>query len=469
MSRLKKILRALALVLVLVLVIFLMVVGPWPSYSDSHFETSRYYAKALADIEAHASDSSITSTPGPLRAGWARRDMTPKVGTPLAGYGARKGGKNSVDVYDLLCVRALALSDGDDTIVLVGSDMLIIPPNIAEMVREEVGKQTGLAPDDILLNASHTHCGPGGFGPGFASKITGGAYDPEIPLFLAKAFSEAIIDAVNALEPAKLASGGVDAPEYIRNRMREGAPVDSELSFLVAEQEDGDRCYLVSYSAHPTTFGASMMEFSAEYPGMLLGAIELDTGADTVYLGGAVGSMGPKAPEADTDAGRVYAMGRALAALVLENSKDLAFETNLDVASVGIELGMPSLQWRPFENRPGWRLSPVLPKLLGVPAGGWIQGVRVGRLLFMGMPCDFSGEISIDWKAWAERHDYDLWNLSFCGTYCGYFSPDKYYLDTPMNYETGLMSWYGPNVEAYFTALFQKVAQVLDVPEPEAS
>ena len=45
----------------------------------------------------------------------------------------------------------MALSDGKDTVVLIGSDMLIIPPNISQMVRERVGEKTPLT--DLMQEA----------------------------------------------------------------------------------------------------------------------------------------------------------------------------------------------------------------------------------------------------------------------------------------------------------------------------
>jgi hypothetical protein len=212
-----------------------------------------------------------------------------------------------------------------------------------------------------------------------------------------------------------------------------------------------------------------MMEYSAEYPGQLRKYIERQTQAGTVYLGGAVGSMGPRAPEAASPAARVEAMGTALAQLVLEYSKDLEFKDSLDVASVGIKLGMPPVQLRPFPENTDWRLSPIIAKIAFSPyeMNGWIHGARVGDLMLMGMPCDFSGEISREWKAWAENRGYDLWNLSFCSTYCGYFSPDKYYKDLPLGYETGFMSWFGPEVEAYMTDLFEHIVAAIAPPDRE--
>ncbi|MHC4727396.1 MAG: neutral/alkaline non-lysosomal ceramidase N-terminal domain-containing protein, partial [Planctomycetota bacterium] len=281
MKRRYKILLFLATFLIVVVGCFVFLVGPWPMYK-SGFEDKSYYKKALAAIELKREQLSHGSKIGQFEAGWGSRIITPPKGTPLAGFGDRKG-KPSTGVHDEIFVKALAVSDGVDTAVIVGADMLIIPENVAELVRICVSKQTPLSANEILFNASHNHSGPGGFAPGFASKAFNGPYDPNMPDFLAKAFTDVIVDAYHSLEAAKVIHGGVEAPEYIRNRTRRDGPVDNELSYILVEQKDGDRCFVVSYSAHPTILGADNMQFSGEYPGFLARRITERTGAEAIY------------------------------------------------------------------------------------------------------------------------------------------------------------------------------------------
>jgi len=466
MSLAKRILKVLGIFLLTVVVLLLVFVGPWPVYSDSKYRESKYYAKAMQDIEEQAKSNDLTSAPGQLQVGWASRDITPPIGTPLAGYGARKNGKKSEGIRDNVEVTALALGDGKDTVVLIGSDLLIIPPNIAEGVRAEVAARTPLTADDLFFNASHTHCSVGAFGPGLVPYVTGGKYDPSIPPMLIAQFADAVVEAFQRMEPAAIATKEFDVPQHIKNRARTG-PVDPVLNLLAVKQADGDMLYLTRYSAHPTIFGSGMMLVSAEYPGELKKAIETETRQEAHYLGGAVGSMGPSAPEGPDADARVTAMGQALARIVLDGLGDLEYRDRLDVASVGIALGMPPMQIRPAGAN--WRLSPFLANVVGLPKGGWIHGARVGDIVFMGMPCDFSGEISNDWRKWAQDRKLELWTMSFCATYCGYFSPDKYYNEEPLGYETGAMSWFGPQTEAYFTDLYHKIVETLAAPLTQAA
>ncbi|MCC6694254.1 MAG: neutral/alkaline non-lysosomal ceramidase N-terminal domain-containing protein [Candidatus Hydrogenedentes bacterium] len=460
---LKKILLVAGIVLAVLVLLVLTVVGPWPTYAASDVTQEDYFQEAAALVESHAKESSL-GAPGPLKAGWGSARLTPPVGTPLAGFGDREG-KPSTGIHDELEVKAVALSDGEDTVVLVGSDMLIVPDNIANAVREQVAEKTGLTPDDILFNASHSHSGPGAWGPGVMASMFAGAYDDAIVAQLAAAFASAIGVAYSALAPASIAHGSLDVPEYIRNRARDTGSVDSQLNFLVLRRQDGELCHVVSYSAHATVLGGSNMEFSGDYPGYLKRAIETKTGGTAVFLSGAVGSMGPQIEGADGFE-RAQAMGEGLAQKVLEGCEGLNFQDSVDIASVGFAFETPPMQLRLNQN---WRLSPFLLPLLGVDDTAWSTGVRIGDVFLYGTPCDMSGEISRELKQWARNKGVSLWVLSFDGDYVGYISPFEYYSlpkEQTYTYEMYVMSWMGPNQEAFFTELLYHMVATL---RPEAS
>jgi neutral ceramidase len=457
MKKIKKILGWSLGTVVAVATSFVVVVGPWPVYKDSEYKTAAYYKEALQSIDQAASKTGIGERQGTLTAGWAARDITPKVGVPMGGYGGRPNGKRSTGVHDPLVVKAIALSDGKDTVVLVGSDMLQTLPNLLELIESKVGAKTPLTPRHILYHSSHSHCGPGGLAPGLAANVCYGKYDPAVVEFLSGQFAGAIIEAWQKRAPAKLANGVLDIPEFIRNRTR-SAPVDSALNFCVVKQDAGPKCILMRYSAHPTVYGQRMTEFSAEYPGAFQRAVAKETGAEAIYLGGAVGSMGPHAPDVPGGAdARVEAMGQGLAHKLLAGMGDLKFEDTVDIASFVFQFGMPPFQMRPMSPR--WRLSPVFCRFFtGLPPVGRVQMARIGNMIFVGMPYDFSGETAREWRLWAAAKGINLWVTSHSGAYLGYLSPDKYYnMAEPnggMDYETGLMGWFGPNTEAYMADLF---------------
>ena len=458
----------LAVVLFLAIV-FVIFIGPWPIYRDSRYQEAPFFKAALAGIDQGLDRSQFTDTPGPLKAGWAERVITPPVGTPMAGYSDRPNGKRSTGVRDDLFVNAVVLNDGQDTVVLVTADMLMTTPNVAEMVWHEVCGKLPLDENDILFTTTHTHNGPGGLGPGLLAEYSFGTYDPKIPQMIADAMAQAIIEAYERMAPARIAHGKVDAPRFIYNRVHQAA-TDSWLRFLIIERETGERCYAVRYSAHPTTFKKKDLDLTAEYPGEICRYIEAHRNAQAIFVGGAVGAMNSGTPKGPNHSIRIRRMGKALAELVLAHDSDLTFQTKVDLASVGVSFGMPPLQIRPFAG--SWRLSPLLAWIIGLPLRGRIQAIRVGDMVFMGLPHDVSGEIAKAWAEEASKDGWDLWISSHCVFYCGYLSPDAYYWVKPergnyyMYYELRLMNWFGPNQEAMFRDLKDHILQGMTPQRP---
>jgi hypothetical protein len=134
-------------------ILFLVMVGPWPVLSGE-FSDAAYYQQALIDIEKSMSRHKKSPVLRRLRAGWGQAKLQPPAGTPLAGYGGRKG-RPSLGTHDDLWVKAVAVSDGDDTAVLIGSDLLVVTPGIAEAARQGLARETPLLADDLLFSASH--------------------------------------------------------------------------------------------------------------------------------------------------------------------------------------------------------------------------------------------------------------------------------------------------------------------------
>ncbi|MBW2263611.1 MAG: neutral/alkaline non-lysosomal ceramidase N-terminal domain-containing protein, partial [Deltaproteobacteria bacterium] len=222
-------------------------VGPWPA--RGRVDLSRH-APTRRSLEALAASAARSRAgPGSFRAGWARRVPELPGGIPLAGYSAR-GGRPSTGQRDPIDVEALVVSDGRDHAAIVASDLLIVPPGVARRVRASVAERTGLAPDDLLLNASHTHSGPGAFAAGWLAEQSAGRFDAGVETALADAFVGAITEAWAGLEPARMGHGRRSVPEQVTNRTRPGGRVDADLQLLLVEQADGDRLVVACYAAH---------------------------------------------------------------------------------------------------------------------------------------------------------------------------------------------------------------------------
>lgn len=443
-----------AVLLVLLLPFMMLLVGPWPVYRDTQYEEQSYFQDALNTIEQQASKPRVCR---PLYAGWATHDMTPEIGTPMAGHVDRSNRKRSTGIHAPLYVKALALGDGDKTVVIVSADILHTLPNLIERIAERVATKIPVTGDMLHYHATHTHCGPGGFVPGLLNGFVYGAYDVRHLDSLADVFVLAIVDAYNNMMPARFAHGQVEAQYYIINRVRI-AGTDPVLHYAVFENEALERCIVMRYSAHATIFSAEMLEFSPDYPGVMQREVEASTNATAIFLAGATGSMAPRWVDPMPLDEAVQFVGSGLANLLIpEVSGDLCFADEAIMSSMTATFETPPLQIRP--RSPNWRVSPVLTRLAGLKPQGRLQALRINDMLLVGFPYEVSGETSMEWQEWARRDDVTLWVTSNSGAFLGYLSPDRYYNDMDetgrLPYETGIMGWTGPHTEAYITRLLQ--------------
>ena len=94
-----------------------------------------------------------------FKAGVARIKITPEVPIWMSGFAARTQAADGV-LHDLWA-KALALQDNKGNLaVIVTTDLVGVPRGISELVAARIQKEHGLSRAQLLLNSSHTHCGP---------------------------------------------------------------------------------------------------------------------------------------------------------------------------------------------------------------------------------------------------------------------------------------------------------------------
>jgi len=93
-----------------------------------------------------------------LLVGWARAEITPPVGYPMAGYVRRQG--PSTGVLDPLFARAFALRSGSVTVALIIADLLLVSNRWAKQLRAAIARSLRIPLQNVILAATHTHSGP---------------------------------------------------------------------------------------------------------------------------------------------------------------------------------------------------------------------------------------------------------------------------------------------------------------------
>ncbi|MFM8419696.1 MAG: neutral/alkaline non-lysosomal ceramidase N-terminal domain-containing protein [Verrucomicrobiota bacterium] len=444
----KKFLQWLLALLVVVAVGCLQPLDRTPYLSAAyHQETLRRWESGAA---AHA------STNGPVRAGWAKVKLTPTLGVddepgagrfqavPLAGYGARKG-RPATGVADDVWVKALALEVGGRRVVWVALDALIVPWEVADAACRELSVQPGLRREEVYLGATHTHSSLGGWGEGFVPEMFAGPFQPGTRTWMSRCMVDAARGAVSNLAPATVAMGGLEAPEWVRNRLVGTAGrTDGHLPLMAVRRADGATAVLGAFAAHATLLGADNMQFDRDYPGAWASVVEKATGGMALFMAGAVGSQSVQGG-GGTGRERVERVGRALGERTLEALGRMTFRGTTRLGAVGVEVALPSLHLRLTE---GLRVRPWLSRhVVPVRPTTFVQAVRVGDATWLSMPCDFSGELAAGLREEARARGRQLAVTSFNGDYVGYVIPGKYY--HLGGYEPRVMSFHGPTMGDY--------------------
>ena len=240
-------------------------------------------------------------------AGTARIDVTPDWPVMLAGFGQRTSA--STGIHDRIFAKALYLSNGDDRLLIITTDLLCIPAPLARAVIAALGPLTGLTPDQICVCASHTHSAPVPVDAGDGA-IGIARYAP----FLRSALVDVGAAAIAAARPCRLRSG-VGEVDLFLNRRTRGNPniVDPRVAVLAADDASSGApvAVLFGVGCHPVTMGWDNMQISADFPGCAQRAIEAALpGVNALFFNTTEGNVIPRtSPNLDALDPRGYCGG----------------------------------------------------------------------------------------------------------------------------------------------------------------
>ena len=222
-----------------------------------------------------------------LQAGFGKADMTPPLGTELAGYGYYLQ-RRCQRVDDPLFARALALSAEAGPCFLICCDCLGLSMAVANQVKESLQKEYGVQKEHVTMVSIHTHTGP-------AIKRHEGCgevneeYVKTLPGIILNACRAAMGD-LSPVSALHFIMNPLDTP-IAYNRAFAQNPVDGMARFFKIERMEKRPLILASYACHAVCRGVSP-NVSADYPGQICQRIE-KMGADGLYLNGLCGDIDP--------------------------------------------------------------------------------------------------------------------------------------------------------------------------------
>jgi len=298
--------------------------------------------------------------------GYAEADITPApMQVQMSGYGRERYAKGTLAP---LMTQALVLQDQDGRrALLITADILDLDRVMVEVIRRAVTRKHGIAPENILLAASHTHWGPA---VRFRMSFSVGGPNVWYMRQMEDRILASVDQAIQNLSPGTLQYGPIDFRGIGCNRRlpKNGQIVfgpnpegsfDGHTPILRIERHTAPRqLVLVGHACHPTDSGA-IQQWSPAYPGAMRAYLQThlpDTRALFVQGCGADAKVVHRDPDTGawvfaSDPERARAAGESLAQAVLARLKkgDMkALDSSLacTVKTGEISYGQP---WTPEE------------------------------------------------------------------------------------------------------------------------
>ena len=375
-----------------------------------------------------------------LRAGAARIEIRVPDGAPLAGYGAWRRRlvipdvlglyphafwfKPSEGALDELAARALVIYAGDTRVTWVAVDVIAVTQDFTRRLGERL-TANGIRAGTLIVSASHTHSGPGGFlaAPVFAVSAT----DREAPA-VRDAILDAIVEAVRragaGARDARLAVGRAEAPSDIA-RGRMASEPDPTVIVLTFRTEQAEPIAVVwNYAIHATMLGPGNRRLSGDVTGAVSRALEASLGVPALYVNGAVGDVSPRLHGhermRETSDALVATVRTAIASTRAGSSAPLV------IRSARVSLPPSALSLKHCVSRwiPSWIRIPLTSSL---PVSTDLIGVALGRVAWVTMPGEAVSALGREVRDAAATR----WDATFVAgvsnDYLGYFvRPEDY-------------------------------------------
>ena len=440
-----------------------------------------------------------------LSVGFSKSNISPPIGAPLAGFAAREGFCEGI--HDELYARAMVLESSAAAIAFVSLDVLALPSEFVDMVREKIEASTGIKRDLVVIASTHTHAGPVTvktfFNPG--DSLDQGFMD-----HIARAIVGSVENAWSRREAARVGvgSGRVEGIG-VNRRTSDKTPVDEEIGIIRVDDVEGHpRAVLINYSCHPTVLGSDNLLATGDFPFFAIDTIEkeLGPGGFAMFVNGTQGniSMGHSSELSAIGVitpGRTFEhaeeLGNKLASAALAALNNIETNDSPKIDGMVAEVRFPIKDLpdiRTAENNlmlaerelqalsddgasaesvmkaKSKRLYASITDFYAREMSGFddgrlpveLQGIRVDDALFLAVPAEVFVEIGLEIK---KRAKHPTFIVGIANGYIGY-------LPTAASYEANgyevVSSKVGPESEDLLYNEVTKLERRLFVPEEEA-
>jgi neutral ceramidase len=368
-----------------------------------------------------------------MLAGFGIADLTPPLGTALAGHFRARAARG---IHDPLLAVAVAWESGGEQVAVCSCDLLCLTAEVTNRARELVYQQVGLPAERVMFAATHTHSGP-------ELRSERGEVDQGYVELVGEKLATAVVLAVRDLRPATLlltrgreerlsfnrryhmrdgtvrTNPGVGNPDIVRP----AGPIDPEVLGLWVWREGEPAGVVINFACHLDLLGAGNELVSAEVPGYLRQTLAgaLARPCPVVYLNGTCGDINHIDVRGPARGGFAHAelMGRVLAGELLRSLTD---GTEMEEAPLAVQIAQVAVQGRVWPPETvAWARQTA--ENAALPADSWdrirarrilsalaagqasrraeVQALRIGALGLVGLPGEIFCALGLEVKAGA--------------------------------------------------------------------
>ena len=243
--------------------------------------------------------------PEGLQVGFGMKDITPSFSVPLAGYGNTHN-RMSTGVRDKIYITCIALSEGEDTVLLFSHDLIRTDSEWLKNLRDRCQSELGVRADRVLVSATHTH----------SSVDNRGQIGNYPQIWLDGAFAAAK-QAMEDRAATTIYTGSVETEDmtFVRHYIREngeyygdGDPerllgdtkahatdANEEMVLVKFDRADQNKkdILLMNFQAHPcmTANAGKDTMISADFVGFTRQIIQDETDMNFIYFTGSAGNQ----------------------------------------------------------------------------------------------------------------------------------------------------------------------------------
>lgn len=260
-----------------------------------------------------------------MRIGFAQMEITPPVGTPLAGYA---GHRPCTHIHDPLYCKTLLLEQQGALYGLLALDLMCADEALCSRIAQAVAP-LGILREHLVVTAIHSHAAPCGIiaGVGPLGRVNGADApdDPEFGAYLQRvvaAAAESCRQALAGLEPFQLRKARGPMPPVATER-HTGADPAQELLALQLRTESGREVVLYNFPCHPTVLSAENLQASAD----IFASVQSLLGADmAIFVNGAAGDISTRFTRREASFDECRHLAGIIAQQVQELLQDRPFE-----------------------------------------------------------------------------------------------------------------------------------------------